>query len=176
MRSMATVVGMALVALALSASAPVMNRNALAQNQPPADDLPRQTTRAFAPFLRAILTHRTNVAERLFKVHRSVFTNLEQQEEVRILGRFNKPDQLELNLVGGRVFGPQYGYSLIYRGHGRWSGLLPEIYYYGYGQDMYVARMDMSDDWDEIERLCTTVDILPVPITVMLGEINETGQ
>ncbi len=175
MRSMATVVGMALVALALSASAPLINMSAQAQNQPPVDDLPRQTTRAFAPFLRAILTHRTNVAERLFKVHRSVLTNLEQQEEVRILGRFNKPDQLELNLVGGRVLGHNMG-ILLFTVATEDGPVSFKIYYYGYGQDMYVARMDMSDDWDEIERLCTTVDILPVPITVLLGEINETGQ
>ena len=51
-----------------------------------------------------------------------------------------------------------------------------KVYHYGFGNDVYIARMDITDDWDEIERLSSMVDMLGQPITVPLGgQIDATG-
>ncbi|MCL2641323.1 MAG: hypothetical protein FWD53_10790, partial [Phycisphaerales bacterium] len=43
-----------------------------------------------------------------------------------------------------------------------------KIYHYKFANQRYVGRLEITDDWSEIERMYTTVDILPNPITVPL--------
>jgi hypothetical protein len=139
------------------------------------DQLALSTARRFAPFLRAVVTRRMNVAERIFKVRRSVNVTLDQADTARILGRFIRPDQLELSLIGGRTLGQNMG-ILLFTVVTEDGPVAFKVYHYGFGNDIYIARMDITDDWDEIERLSAMVDILGQPITVPLsGQIDAQG-
>jgi len=139
------------------------------------DQLALSTARRFAPFLRAVVTRRMNVAERIFKVRRSVNVTLDQADTARILGRFIRPDQLDLNLIGGRTLGQNMG-ILLFTVVTEEGPVAFKVYHYAFANDIYIARMDISDDWDEIERLSAMVDVLPQPISVPLsGQIDATG-
>ncbi|HVT80146.1 MAG TPA: hypothetical protein VHM90_05770 [Phycisphaerae bacterium] len=139
------------------------------------EDMPHRTAKAFAPFIRAVIARRMNNAAQLFKLRRSVQTYLEQAETVQILGRFVKPDRLNLNLVGGRTLGENIGVLFFTVAHEE-GPVAFKIYYYGVGDDIYIARMDIMDGWDEIEAAAISVEALNAPIVVNLGgAIDETG-
>ena len=89
--------------------------------------------------------------QQIFKVRRTVETSLEQPETSRILARFQKPDELDLNLVGGRMLGNNMG-VLLFTVATQDGPVAFKIYYYGFDQDVNIARIDVMDDWDEIER------------------------
>jgi hypothetical protein len=136
------------------------------------DDMANRTIRAFAPFLRAIVSRRYNQAQGIFKIRRSVQSYLEQEEPTRILGRFIRPDRFDLNLVGGRSLGQNIG-TLLFTIAAEDGPVAIKVYYYGYGNDINVSRIDVSDDWDELEMLATTVEILQAPVTVPLTAVPE---
>jgi hypothetical protein len=140
---------------------------AVAPPAPGADDMARRTIRAFAPFLRALVSRRYNQAQGIFKIRRSVQAYLEQEEPTRIMSRFIRPDRFDLNLVGGRTLGQNIG-ILLFTIAAEDGPVAIKIYYYGYGNDINVSRIDVSDDWDEIELLSSTVEVLQVPVTVPL--------
>src|SRR6185369_12673864 len=114
MRRSPAVLLLILAAFAVGSATPVM---LMAQNGggmtsvPGAagDDMPHRTAKAFAPFLKAVITKRYNTAQQIFKIRRSVENSLEEQQSVRILNRFNKPERMDLNLVGGRTLGQNIG-------------------------------------------------------------------
>lgn len=141
----------------------------------PADDMPHRTAKAFAPFIRAIVTRRINTATQIFKLRRPAEAALETPDAVRILARFQKPDRLELNLIGGRTLGQNIG--ILYFTIATEDGPVAfKINYYGFGEDMYVARMEITDDWEQIEQASATMETLPAPITVPLsGQIGGDG-
>src|SRR6185437_13476090 len=99
MRRKSVIALIVVLALALTGAAPMLLR---AQNAPArvADDMPHRTVKAFAPFFRALVQHRLNTAQGVFKMRRSVEMELETSDNVQILSRFQKPDTLELNLIG----------------------------------------------------------------------------
>lgn len=140
-----------------------------------ADDLPRRTAKAFAPFLRAIIMRRINTAQQIFKVRRSVMNSLEQPETTRVLGRFQKPDTLSINLVGGRMLGQNIG-ILLFTMTNEEGPIYFKIYYYGVEDQIYIDRMDIGDDWDDMASIAASLDSLPAPINVPLGVIDEGGQ
>ncbi len=145
-------------------------------NLRPGDDMPHRTAKAFAPFIRAVIARRMNNAVQIFKLRRGVETYLEQAETVQILGRFVKPDRLDLNLVGGRTLGQNIGILFFTVAHEE-GPVAFKVYYYGVGDDIYIARMDITDNWDEIEAAAVSVEALPAPIVVNLGgAIDEGGQ
>jgi hypothetical protein len=184
MRKVMAMAGVAVLALAVSGAAPLLLRAAPPAGPgqaPPAGaaampvDMPQQTVKAFAPFLRAVVTRRMNQAERIFKMRRSVQSALEQPNTVRILGRFaNKPDQFQLSLIGGRTLGERIG-ILLFTVATEDGPVAFKVYYYGFGQDTVIARMEVTDDWDEVERLSLTVDNLPQPRWVMLSGQDDAG-
>ena len=135
------------------------------------DDLPHRTTRAFAPFIRAIIMRRVNTATQIFKVRRNVMMSLEQQDTVRILSRFQKPDTLNLNLVGGRLLGDNIGILLFTLANDQ-GPIYFKVYYSGTDDQIYIDRMDIGDDWDDLEAAAISVDSLPAPITVSLGVVD----
>jgi hypothetical protein len=173
MRTLAAVAGLALMALAIGSSAPLLVK---AENPPvnklvpvaDTDTLPQRTTKAFAPFLHAIVQRRMNQAERFFKIRPSLRATLELPETERILARFRKPDEMSLNLIGGRMLGQDIG-ILLFTVATEDGPVAFKVFYYGYGQDMNIQRMDITDNWDDIERLSSMVDMLPVAVTVPLG-------
>jgi hypothetical protein len=181
MRKLMAVTAVTLTALAIGASAPLVLR-AAAPGQPPAqqqmqggvnESIPERTAHAFAPFFHAIVSRRSTQANSIFKLRRLVQNNLESSATVQILSRFRKPDEMSINLVGGRLLGQDMG-ILLFTASTENGPVAFKVYYYGYGNDMNIARMDISDDWDEIERLTSTVDMMQVPITVPLSE--QTGR
>jgi hypothetical protein len=132
------------------------------------EDLTRSTTRRFAPFLRAVVTRRMNVAERIFKVRRSVYASLDQADTARILGRFVRPDELSVTLIGGRQLGQGMG-VLLFTVVTSDGPVAIKVFHYAFGNDVYISRMDITDDWDEIEHYAAMVDILQQPVTVSLA-------
>jgi len=139
------------------------------------DDMPHRTAKMFAPFLKALINRRYNTAQSIFKIHRNVETSLEQEDYARILTRFNKPDRLDLNLVGGRTLGTNIG-ILFFTIATEDGPVALKIYYYGFGNDIIISRLQMTDDWDEIETLSTNLEILQTPVTVSLGTPQDPAQ
>ena len=162
--------------LAAALIAPLALHAQSRQPAPPAaggtDDMPHRTAKAFAPFIRAIASRRYNTAQQIFKLRRSVQAALEDPDTTGILARFIKADRFELNLIGGRTLGQNVG-ILLFTIASEEGPVAFKIYYYGFGTDIYVARIDVSDDWDQIEALSGTVDSLPAPVTVSLGASGE---
>jgi len=177
MRKMPAVAIALLVGLMIGSATPHIStaQNTPAGGRPGGDDMPHRTAKAFAPFIRAVIVRRMNNAAQLFKLRRSVQTYLEQPETVQILGRFVKPDRLNLNLVGGRTLGENIGILFFTIAHED-GPVAFKIYYYGVGEDIYISRMDIMDNWDEIEPAVQNLEALPAPIVVSLGgTIDETG-
>jgi hypothetical protein len=177
MRKSPAVAAIVLIALILGGAAPLMLRaqaGGAARPIAATDDLPHRTTRAFAPFVRALILRRMNTAQQIFKVRRPVMTALEQPEVVRILGRFQKPDRLDLNLVGGRMLGQNIG-ILLFTIANEEGPVYFKIYYYGVTDQIYVDRIDISDDWDDLEAAAASVETLQTPITVSLSGADDTG-
>jgi hypothetical protein len=173
MRTLTAVACIALAALIAGTAAPlVMHANA--QGGAPGgagmqnEDLSRTTTRRFAPFLRAVISRRMNVAERIFKVRRSVYGMLDQAETARVLARFVRPDQLSVTLIGGRNLGQGMG-VLLFTVVTEEGPVAIKVFHYSFGNDVYIARMDITDDWDEIERYAAMVEVLQQPVTVSLS-------
>ena len=104
-----------------------------------------------------------------------ICTSLEQAESERILSRFAKPDRLELNLVGGRMLGNNIG--ILFFTIATDDGPVGfKLYYYGFGNDINVSRLEMTDDWDQIETLSTTVELLQTPISLPLNTVFTPAQ
>jgi len=175
MRKTPVVAMIVLAALVIGSATPLMLKaqNAGAGRQPvaAADDMAHRTTRAFAPFIRAIIMRRVNTAQQIFKIRRSVMTGLEQQETVRILSRFQKPDSLSLNLVGGRLLGQDIG-ILLFTLANEEGPIYFKIYYYGFDGQIYIDRMDIGEDWDELEKAAISMESLPAPVTVALNSAD----
>jgi hypothetical protein len=102
--------------------------------------------------------------------------SMEQGDIVRILSRFQKPDTLSLNLVGGRLLGQNIGILLFTISNDE-GPIYFKIYYSGTDDQIYIDRMDIGDDWDDLEAAAVSVESLPSPITVSLSTIDAgTGQ
>ena len=175
MRKTPIVAMIVLAALAIGSATPLMLKaqNAGAGRGPVAavDDLAHRTARGFAPFIRAIIMRRVNTAQQIFKVRRNVMMSMEQGDTVRILSRFQKPDTLSLNLVGGRLLGQNIGILLFTISNDE-GPIYFKIYYSGTDDQIYIDRMDIGDDWDDLEAAAVSVESLPAPITVSLGVID----
>jgi hypothetical protein len=176
MRNLMTITLIVLAALLLGnfGPAPVQAQNN-GQGGAPSEDMPHYTARKFAPFIRAIVLHRVNTAQGIFKMRRSVESNLEQPDTIRTLAHFQKPDSLPLNLIGGRTLGQNIG-ILLFTVATQDGPVSFKIYYYGFAQDINVARIEISDDWDTIESASSNIDLMSAPITVPLSsQIDENG-
>ena len=180
MRKLPAVAMMVLTALALGSASPLLlqAQNRMGAATPPApatvDDLPHRAARDFAPFFRAVVARRINPAQQVFKLHRNVINYIESPETAQILNHFNRSERLDLNLVGGRTLGKNIG-ILLFTIANQDGPVAFKIYYYGYGEDTYIASMGITDDWDEIETLSQTLDILNTPVTVPLGVLDARG-
>jgi hypothetical protein len=180
MRKMPAVALIVLTALAIGGAAPLLLR---AQTGGPVrpgagaaavDDFPRRTTREFAPFIRALLQRRVTNAQQIFRMRRGVLNSLDNMDYVRILSRFQKPGRFDLNLVGGRILGRNIG-ILLFTIANEEGPVFFKIYYYDFADQRYIDRIDISDDWTELETAVTTVEMLPTPITVSLSATDDGG-
>jgi len=177
MRRSPAVLLLVLAAFAIGSATPMMlkaQNGGMGSPGVAGEDMPHRTAKAFAPFLKAVITKRYNTAQQIFKIRRSVESSLEEAQSVRILNRFNKPERMDLNLVGGKTLGQNIGILLFTVGTED-GPVAFKIYYYGFGNDISISRLEMSDDWDEIETLAKSVDSLTSPVTVSLGMQPDAG-
>jgi hypothetical protein len=178
MRKMPALALIVLTALAIGGAAPLLLRaqtgGPARAGAAPADDFPRRTTREFAPFIRALLSRRVTTAQQIFRMRRGVLAALDNMDDVRILGRFQRPSRIDLNLVGGRILGRGIG-ILLFTVTNEEGPVFFKIYYYDFGDQRYIDRIDISDDWTDLETAVTTVEMLPTPITVSLATGEEGG-
>jgi hypothetical protein len=181
MRKLPAVAMIVLSALAVGSASPLLlhaqaaggggARGVAAVNN---EDMPHRTARSFAPFVRAILVRRLTVAQQIFKLRRNVMVDLESAEVAQMFNRFNRPDRVDLNLVGGRNLGQNLG-ILFFTLTSQEGPVAFKVYYYGFGEDIYIARMDITDSWEDIETWAQGVENLPSPVTVPLGPLNPAG-
>jgi hypothetical protein len=175
MRKTPVVALIVVLALFISSAAPLLNaQNGGAPAAPPNDDMARRTLKAFAPFIRAILTRRINNAQQIFRIRRPVLTYLDQPESIIIFNRFLKPDAFTLNLVGGKALGNNLG-ILLFTIASNEGPVYFKIYYYGVEDTIYIDRMTISDDWDDLEAAAASIESLPSPVSIPMANLDEGG-
>ena len=180
MRKMPALFLTVIAALAIGGAAPLLLRAQAGGTVRPgagaatAESVPQRAAREFAPFIRALIQRRVTNAQQIFRMRRPVINSLDNADNVRILGRFQKPDRFDLNLVGGRMFGKNVG-VLLFTVVNEEGPVSFKIYFYDFGDQRYVDSMEISDDWSELETAATTVDLLPTPITLSLSSAPEGG-
>jgi hypothetical protein len=174
MRKMPAVALIVLAALAIGSAAPLMLRAQTGGAVRPGgataavDDLPHRTAKSFAPFIRALIQRRMAAAQQIFKMRRSVLNGMEGADVVRIIGRFQRPDRFDLNLVGGRMLGPNIG-ILLFTMANEDGPIFFKIYYYDFADQRYIDHIEISDDWNDLEAAAASVDLLQNSITVPLN-------
>lgn len=177
MRKLPAIAMIVLTALAVGSASPLMLQAQVraGAGAPGAagtvDDVPHRMAREFAPFVRAVILRRLTAAQQVFKLHRNVMNTVASPETAQVLNRFNKPDRLDLNLVGGKILGQRIGILFFTIAH--LDGPVAfKIYYYGYNGDTYISRIEITDDWDDIETMSQTLEILANPVAVPLGQLD----
>jgi hypothetical protein len=130
-------------------------------------DTAPQLARNFAPWLRAMIQHKSTIADQLFVTPKYIYSAFESDTGKRIMARFNGLQPHDLNLIGAKNLGRNTGAVLftISTAEGP-VGL--KLYYYGFNAQMFISRIELADDWPDIERLDYGVDALPEPVTVPL--------
>ncbi|MCL2647401.1 MAG: hypothetical protein FWD61_10425 [Phycisphaerales bacterium] len=133
----------------------------------PDGDLPRRVARDFAPWITAIIQQRTDVANRLFPLKRQVQEIIQSPNALRIFRKFPKLTGMDIAFLGGRTLGDQIS-VLLFTIATEDGPVAFKIYHYKFTGQHYVGRLEITDDWSEIERMFFTVDILQNPITTPL--------
>jgi hypothetical protein len=131
------------------------------------NEAPRRAAREFAPWIEALIQEKVNVATRLFPLRRSAKDTVEAAATLRIFRKFPKLDGHELALIGGRGLGGQTG-VLLFTITSESGPVAFKIYHYRFGNTRSVSKLEITDDWSEIEKMYTTVDPLPAPVLVPL--------
>lgn len=130
-------------------------------------DVPRRIARDFAPWIHAVILQKPDVANRLFRMRHVAQEQAEAQQALKIFRKFPKLDGVELTLVGGRTLGEQTG-VLLFTVVSDAGPVAFKVYHYRFGNDRMIGRLEITDDWNEIERMYTTIDPLQTPVTVQL--------
>jgi hypothetical protein len=130
-------------------------------------DTAPQMARTFAPWIRAMIQHKSTVADQIFVTPKYIYSAFESDTGKRILARFNGLQPHDLNLIGAKSLGRNTGAALftVSTADGP-VGL--KIYYYSFNAQMHISRIEMADDWPDIERLDYGTDALAEPVTVPL--------
>jgi hypothetical protein len=174
MRKTPVLVVLVAMALLIGGAAPLMvgaQGAATMRGMPPGtppNDLPQRTTRQFAPFIRALLQRRLTQAQQLFKLRRPVLATMEEVDVMRVLSRYQRPQRYDLNLVAGRLYGPNTG-ILLFTIVNEEGPVYFKVHYYTYQDQTYVDRLEISDDWDYMEAAIEHLDLLPTPVSVPLN-------
>jgi hypothetical protein len=179
MRKMPAVVLIVGAALMIGSAAPMLVSAQTGGRTGPAaagnaEDIAHRTARSFAPFVRALITRRITTAQQLFKMRRNVLMTLEQPEVIRVLSRYQRPQRYDLNLVAGRLFGQNAG-ILLFTVINEDGPVYFKVYYYAYGDQTYIDRLEISDDWDDLEAAAERLESLPTVISVPVSVGPETG-
>jgi hypothetical protein len=138
------------------------------------NDVPHRTARSFAPFIRALMQRRLTTAQQLFKVHRPVLETLDLPDVMRILQRYQRPQQYELNLVAGRLYAPNTG-IVLFTIVNEEGPVYFKIHYYTYAEKTYIDGLEISDDWGFMEAAAEHLESLPAPISVPVNSAEVGG-
>ena len=130
-------------------------------------DGPRRAARDFSPWIEDIILQKTESANRLFPLRRYAQDAVESTNAVRIYRKFPKMDGMRITLVGWRALNEQAG-VLLFTAVTEQGPVAFKIYHFEFGNNRIVGRIEITDDWSEIERMYTTIDPLQAPVTVPL--------
>jgi hypothetical protein len=124
--------------------------------------------REFAPWIAAVVQEKWNIATPIFPIRRHAQEYLELPNTQRIFRRFGgKPNGMELALIGGRGLGDQTG-VLLFTVTTESGPVAFKIYHYKFGNTRSVGKIEVTDDWSDIEKMYMTVDPLQAAVLVPL--------
>jgi hypothetical protein len=130
-------------------------------------DAAPQIARSFAPWIRAMIQHKSTVADQLFVTPKSIYGVFESDDGKKVLSRFNGMQPHDLNLIGAKALGRNTGAALFTISTAD-GPIAMKIYYYSFNAQIHIGRIEVAVDWADIERLDLGVDPLPEPVTVPL--------
>ena len=130
-------------------------------------EVQRRVARDFAVWIEDIILQKTDAANRLFPLQPYAQKQVMSNKTVEIFSRFPKLEGMDITLVGWRALGEQAG-VLLFTTVTEHGPVAFKIYHYKYGNNRSIGKIEVTDEWSEIERMYTTIDPLPVPVTVPL--------
>lgn len=136
-------------------------------------DTAPQIARTFSPWIRAMIQHKSTIADQLFVTPKYIYSAFESDTGKRILARFSGVQPHDLNLIGAKSLGRNMGACLFTISTADGPVAL-KIYYYSFNAQLHISRIEMADDWPDIEHLDYGVDTLPEPVTVpLMGQATD---
>ncbi|HVS72248.1 MAG TPA: hypothetical protein VHQ47_13415 [Phycisphaerae bacterium] len=148
-------------------------RGPTARATPIDPDTAPQIARSFAPWIRAMIQQRANVADQIFVTPKYIFAAFGSDTGKQILARFNGNQQHDLNLIGAKNLGRNMG-AVLFTISTADGPVALKIYYYGYNAQLHISRIELADDWPDIERLDLEMDALTEPTTIpLMGQATD---
>jgi hypothetical protein len=123
----------------------------------PDNEQARQTAKSFAPWLRALAHGRMTTADNLFHMSSRARDDMTSPEASQILSRLANAGDFDISVVGVRSLGPQVGIVLFTLTTAD-GPVAFKIYYYGFGGQMYIDKLEIADHWSAIESMAMTFD------------------
>ena len=121
----------------------------------------------FAPWVSAVILQKPNIANRLFPMERGALAAVQSNEVVQMYARFPKLDDVPLSLAGMHSLGDHIG-TAFFTAATQDGPIGFKVYYYRYGTEMRIGKVEMATHWTDLEALSQTVDTLATPVTAML--------
>jgi hypothetical protein len=131
------------------------------------NEIPRRVVREFAPWIAAVIQEKSNTAVAIFPIRRHAQETLEFPNTRRIFRKFGKLNGLDLALIGGRGLADQAG-VLLFTVTTESGPVAFKVYHYRYGNTRSVGKIEITDDWADLEKMYLTVDPLQVPVIAPL--------
>jgi hypothetical protein len=132
------------------------------------NEIPRRVAREFAPWISAVIQEKFNIANPIFPIRKHAQETLEFPNTQRIFRKFGgKLNGLDLALIGGRGLGEQTG-VLLFTITTESGPVAFKIYHYKFGNTRSVGKIEVSDDWADIEKMYLSVDPLQGAVIVPL--------
>jgi hypothetical protein len=132
------------------------------------NELPRRVAREFAPWIAAVIQEKWNIANPIFPIRKHAQETLEFPNTLRIFRKFGgKVNGLDLALIGGRGLGEQTG-VLLFTITTESGPVAFKIYHYKFGNTRSVGKVEITDDWADIEKMYLSVDPLQTSVVVQL--------
>jgi hypothetical protein len=132
------------------------------------NELPRRVARDFAPWISAVIQEKFNIANPIFPIRKHAQETFDLPNTQRIFRKFGgKLNGLDLALIGGRGLGEQTG-VLLFTITTESGPVAFKIYHYKFGNTRSVGKIEVSDDWSDIEKMYQSVDPLQGSVIVPL--------
>jgi hypothetical protein len=131
------------------------------------NEMPRRVARDFAPWIAALVQEKWNNATAIYPIRREAQEYLDLPNARRIFRKFGKTNGLDLALIGGRGLGDQTG-VLLFTVTTESGPVAFKVYHYRFGNTRSVGKIEITDDWADLEKMYLTVDPLHSPVLVPL--------